>query len=159
MNIKEFAESVPLRRIRRPVHIEFVNGITEQVEGYVEYGMRATVLEVVPESGEDGVYIIKLSFKLFDDYNKAFEASNYYDNKHVPCLTARQAGLYKEEIFLYVMEYDDISKYFRVLDSEYTKLMDQYIAEKSDLSYTMWLEKKVTQLILVRLGDNYSIDQ
>lgn len=85
----------------------------EDLECYPEDGMCARVMRVTPDS--DGVIKLDLDYSEFDEVNKAFESSNYYDDLGVACLNARQAGLYKAEDHIYIMEDDPIGKYFEVV--------------------------------------------
>ena len=82
-----------------PFSVTYTKGIEEQ-EGYGEPNMRATVTAV--ESVDSyGTIKVRVSYKDFEQYNRAFESSNYYDKQGRACLNARQAGFYKEEENIY----------------------------------------------------------
>ena len=85
------------KRVRRgdTVIVEFTKEI-ENYETCIDEGMRAIVVKV---DNTDGYECSKIHFDLkpFDEYNSGFAQSNYYDNKGIPCLSAKEAGQYPED--------------------------------------------------------------
>lgn len=55
--------------------------------------------DIVPENMCHQFFINQTPF---EEENKKFETHNYYDTSGVPCLTAREAGLYKAEDQIYL---------------------------------------------------------
>ena len=64
----------------------------EDFEVYPENGMKARI-EACRRTG-DGCVMMVFDYTEFDRHNAALESANYYDKMGVPCLTARQAGMY-----------------------------------------------------------------
>lgn len=128
----------------------------EDLESYFEAGMKAKITGisiVKPEENEsDLVYKVNLDYSQFDDYNKSFETSNYYNKTGVPCLTAREAGLYNVQDTLYLGSDNILSwnNYFEVgHDSVSNRMFDRYSRRTSDteLSYLKWLETQLSKYI------------
>lgn len=121
--------------------VEFRKGI-EDIESYAESGMRARVVGTTEILGKD----IKLSFDFseFDDFNKAFEQSNYYDKKGKPTLTAREAGFYKGVETYFFEAQDETDMYFEVVESWGLQLYERYKASGEACSYVQWLEARIT---------------
>ncbi|PTH79108.1 hypothetical protein [Aeromonas veronii] len=126
--------------------VEFNAGIEDQ-EGYAENGMRATIMSV-KKGGDDGdLCVIEFDFTQFDEYNKQFESSNYYDKKgnNKACLTAREAGYYKlhEKYYLYAgTNWDgDTDEVFSFLcDMNDIALLKEEFEKSGEASYMGWLE-------------------
>jgi hypothetical protein len=100
----------------------FQKGI-EEFEVYAEPGMKARIINVraydlSDENPKDHVYVIQFDFGEFEDFNAQYEQYNYYDNRGVPCLNARQAGFYEkvDEVYFSSPLYEDWSKYFEIAD-------------------------------------------
>jgi hypothetical protein len=117
----------------------------EEGEGYAEAGMRARVLSVTER--EEDLWVMKVDFAPFEDFNRQFESSNFYDMTGAACLSARDKGLYtgEDEIFL-----PDPSgwmpTYFSLLESspEREALLAEYETREDPLkSYAAWLEDKI----------------
>lgn len=126
-----------------PVNVEFVKGAADYVEAYPEGGMRATILDIHVD--EPDVLFLRVSYAAFDEYNKAYESSNFYDKDGQPTLTAREANCYTLNENLYVMGADRINRLFTLMGVTVSKLHEQYKAECGDkgITYVQWLEAKV----------------
>ncbi len=75
------------------------NDIAEDYEDYPEAGMKARIKQVSFDRNHDVAdrcHRITFDYGEFDAYNKVRETSNYYDLEGRACLTAREAGFYKE---------------------------------------------------------------
>lgn len=122
------------------------------MEAYPETGMRARFLGVSWDGhGDDeteAVFKVQLSFEGFEDHNRPFEQANYYDNNHVPRLTAREAGQYKMVDFFYVspdvMTEDPTFDYFHLTDS--SGLLMSEFSNSGEANYVKWLEQQVLKL-------------
>jgi PTH2 family peptidyl-tRNA hydrolase len=123
----------------RPV-IRFTQG-AEDFEGYAELHMRARVVSI--EERSDSVCILTVDFGEFDEHNRQFESSNYFDKSGNACLTAREAGDYKPVDTLYLPLDGDIYG-FEVEDGLGVALYARYLAAKSSLSYVQWLEAELS---------------
>lgn len=126
--------------------VEFKSGV-EDLEGYAEKGMRATIMSIKKSGSDDDVCVIEFDFTQFDEYNKQFESSNYYDKKNndKACLNAREAGCYKlhEKYYLYAgMNWDgDTDEVFSFLcDMNDISLLKETFEKSGESSYVGWLE-------------------
>lgn len=125
--------------------IEFLKEINDY-DWYGENGMRATVrsVEWQDESNvNDPVFKLHVSFAKFDDYNKAFESSNYW-NTGEALVTAREAGCYKVEDHLYVG--NNWAKCLKIVGAPQAKLFVMFQVDKTsqpDITYMAWLETLV----------------
>lgn len=122
-----------------PVVIEFKQD-AEDLEGYVDCGMRAHLIGVTLQA--DDTAVIKVSYKAFDDFNKAFEKATYYDKNQQPVLTAREAGYYELEEEYYVSSKDDMSSILDVLSASSAGFMAEFIAS-GEQNYVTWLEDQL----------------
>ncbi len=128
----------------------------EDLESYCEAGMKAKVisisLERKEEKEQDLVYLVKLDYTDFDDYNRKFETANYYDKSGSPILTAREAGFYKPLDTLYLGS-DLIwpwNNYFEVEhDSTANRMYERYSHANTDknVTYLSWLETQLSKYI------------
>ena len=96
--------------------MEFIKNSTgkgisvDDLESYIEIGMRAEITGG-RENGND-VLMFNLDYSKFSKFNESFEIANYYDANGVPCLTARQAGHYKDQDTLHLMATDRLESIF-----------------------------------------------
>lgn len=121
--------------------IEFKPAILEYVEEF-DPSMRATVTSIVHD-GDDG-YKICFTFAKFEDYNRSFEVAAFFDAEGKPTLTAREAGSYNVEDYLYIEA--NWRDYIIVLDAGSAKLLALFMTDKEaqpDITYTAWLEAMV----------------
>ena len=128
----------------------------EDLESYCEAGMKAKVTNISllrhEEIEHDMVYLVKLDYTNFDDYNRKFETANYYNKSGSPCLTAREAGLYKQVDTLYLGS-DLIwpwNNYFEVEhDSISDRMYTRYVNSNTDktITYLKWLEIQLSKYI------------
>ena len=131
----------------KTVDIEFKKGI-EDIEGYTEPGMRATILAVV-DSDED-VVKMRISYQKYDEYNKVFESRNYWgrlSNDQDPSssnYTARETGWYEVEDVMYLMADDEVEKYMTIIEP--TEMFETWNASLKEVSYVTWLENRVRLL-------------
>lgn len=121
------------------VAVEFGKEVYE-LEAYVEPKMRAHVIGVTIQP--DDVAIIKLDYTAFEDFNKAFEESNYYDKLGNPTLTAREAGKYDVLDDIYVSAIADLEGTLTLIDSSRVELLAEFQAS-GEKSYLQWLESIV----------------
>ncbi len=124
--------------------IEFLPAINTY-DGYLEVGMRATVVEISKHDvtdPEDPVFTLKLDLGPHDDRNVVFELDrSFYDKNGTPCLSAREAGMYKLADNMYVG--NNVFELFKLVDDSDTLLMEMYQSHVSggkDISYVEWLE-------------------
>jgi hypothetical protein len=138
----------------------FNKGI-EDLEAYPETGMRATVIGFSVE--RDDVGKVRVSYKKFDEYNKQFESSNYYDAQGKPVLTARESGNYNEGETLYTDVNPARAKKipFKLLAPELDNIMEEWRTEQKGKSvgvpYAAWVTQKLVEArlenVLVQLDD------
>lgn len=122
----------------RPV-VTFRKG-AEEGEGYLEAGMRGRITG--SRTSGDGVFSLTVDLNGFEDFNAAFESANYYDNKGVARLTAREAGHYPKDgiDLLYVSE--DVDFFLEILSDNQAELYQRYLrARKPNEAYVEWLER------------------
>ena len=137
---------IQLIAVRGSIDVEFTKGV-EDMEGYPELGMRATILNAVDQ--HDDVMKIRVSYEKYDEFNKQFEGHNYWGverNGQDPAsatYTARETGWYKVEEDLYVMADDDVSRTMTLLSN--SNLYDTWNNGNKELSYVLWLEALVTE--------------
>lgn len=125
---------------RGPVHVEFINDVSV-LESYPEKGMRGTIIDIV--ENETDVLRMVVDYSDFDEYNKAFESHDYFNDAGKPCLTAREAGYYHVEETIYVMAGDNISNYIAIIGDERTNLYTRYLETGTEQPYVQWLEELV----------------
>lgn len=116
----------------------------EHLENYMEPGMRARIVGSVLL--HDDVVKLKLDFTEFDEYNKQFETSNYYDKDGAAVLTAREAGHYSLTMDCYVMSSDDMEEYLSVTEAKSLALLNYYKTSGFEGTYVDWLESQVIDL-------------
>lgn len=126
----------------KDVAIEFKKAALDW-EQYPETAMRAHMTNGRITDADDEVGCINFDYSKFDEFNKKFESTNYFDKNQVPCLTAREAGLYKLVDPIYVMLTDDPNTYLQAV--AVSDLYKQYLNEKSEgQTYVDWLERELT---------------
>ena len=137
--------------------IEFKKDVDAWAQ-YPEANMRAQITNGRLDYNEDEVGRITFDYTKFDDFNKQFESSDYYDKNQVhknqvPCLTARQAGLYNPVDTIYILLTDDPNKFMNVVSvSQY---YEQYLANRTDKqSYVNFLETRLSALELEMIRIN-----
>jgi hypothetical protein len=121
--------------------IELGAGVLD-LEGYAEPKMRAHLIAV--DFRGDDIAVLKVDYTDFEDFNKAFEQANYYDEEGNPTLTAREAGHYQPQEDLYVMASDDLEpKILVILPSASLVCIDEF-KSSGHASYVRWLEEQLT---------------
>lgn len=133
--------------------VQFTSSI-EDMEAYPENGMRARIVSITTRYTNvadinDHLYIIKFDYSEFDEFNKRFESSNYYDKNGNAILTARQANMYTvtEEIYFGSPKLYPFEQYFKVIDQARNTLIDQFkVSGATD--YVQWLEDQLTQKVI-----------
>lgn len=116
----------------------------EDLEAYPDKGMRLTITG--GRHDHDGVIILNVSYEKYESYNEAFEKRNYYDKNHVACLNAREAGWYKVEDKLFVMDSDGPNTYFVELNDGANHWVREYLAYRQpNETYVAFLERLLDQ--------------
>ena len=111
-------------------------------ECFCEPGMRAQITSCVFDS-LDMIKIV-VDYTQFEEFNKQFETSNYYDEHGVACLTAREADQYENtETIYFMIDHDDLDSVLEVEQSAMMKLYEKYVSEKSNKTYIQWLEAQL----------------
>lgn len=141
-----------LKQTGRAVTVEFVKPAegrartylsVDDLEGYAEAGMRATLRPDHLQASED-MAVFQVDYAPFDEYNQAFESANYYDKQQKPCLTARQAGFYKPQETLYLTASQPIGTILNVIEDGPTlALYEAWKAQNGGDTYVAFLEKRV----------------
>jgi hypothetical protein len=124
--------------------IEF-NADIEEMEGYPEKGMRATIRSIRKGGDNGDTCVIEFDYSLFDEYNKQFETHNYYGKDRVASLSAREAGYYKPQEKMYFYQGDvwtgKSDEYFSFLcDMNDLALLKEKFEKSGESSYMGWLE-------------------
>lgn len=115
----------------------------EDLESYPEAGMRLTVTGA--HEDRDGVINLEVSYAKYEEVNQTFESHNYYDKNSVACLNARQAGHYKVNDTLYVMNTDNPNDYFIPLEDSANRWIRAYLRNRhTDETYVAYLERTLT---------------
>jgi hypothetical protein len=128
--------------LKNGVHplITFNKG-AEDLECYPEANMRARIIGAVVE--HDDVMKLTVSYAEFDEFNKSFESSNYYNKNGNAVWTAREADLYTITEVLYVMADADVGTAFTINDGNIDGLYNEYKETGSTDDYVTWLENQV----------------
>ena len=122
-------------------------------EHYVESGMRAKLVKVVNHDPKETdphyqVWELHVDFEPFDEYNKAFESTNYYDDKGHACLTAREANLYKPQDVIYIGP-GQFGTMFSPVDKDlvnsHEKVQAEFRREGTQEPYIAWLERRLAE--------------
>jgi hypothetical protein len=121
----------------------------EDIEAYPESGMRARILYIHEqftdnEDPREHLYRIVFDYSEFDDFNRQFESSNYYDKDGVARLNAREAKQYQMQETIYfgsptLFPFED---YFVFLN-EHQKNLLALFKESGHDNYVEWLENQV----------------
>lgn len=80
------------------VKVQFKKGIFE--DDFPERGMKAW-LTTIEKSIHDECYKLYFDFTEFEAENEKYFSADYYDFNSVPCLTAKEAGLYFPKYSVY----------------------------------------------------------
>jgi hypothetical protein len=128
--------------------VEFTEAALD-LEDYAEAGIRAVITKISINhdlgNHQDTVLIVEVDHTDFDDYNKAFEGSNYFNDKGVPCLTAREADLYKAKTRYYISPINlpgGHEAMIKLVNSSASELHDEFVTS-GQTNYVAWLEEKV----------------
>ena len=157
MNLVEFAEM-----IEDGVHpvIEVLDTIDDC---YADKGMRARIIGVEDDSWrwekEDRFEVIKgfkLDYSEFDEYNKQFEAANWYNSKTgLYDQTARESGHYNVNEVIFISAHRELTKpngelkedrldaTFKIVEDTKLKLYDAYkqaLKQVPNQTYVEFLE-------------------
>lgn len=108
---------------------------------YVEAGMRGRLTGCQEKYKGTLAFLVDLSE--FEAHNKALETADYRDKNGVHCLTAREAGLYRQVIEVYV-DAGDIKAFD--IEGESLELLQEYMSGGSADPYTLWLERQLLAL-------------
>ena len=112
----------------------------ENLESYPEAGMKARVLEVIPD--DDDIYRVKVDFEPFAEHNKAFESANYFDKNGKPTLTAHQAGYYKPVDVFYLTP-NEGPEYLTIDDAKGVELFERFSKSGYPGTHIQWLEEQL----------------
>jgi len=120
--------------------IRFTKDIAEH-EAYAEPGMCARIVGLVMGTGMGTR--IDVDFSEYEKHNEGFETTNYFDKDMRPVLTARQAGLYKQQDRYWGGEaLSDTFPAVLLAQGFHTEYKDS----GSPKTYAEWLEDQVTAL-------------
>jgi hypothetical protein len=138
----KFKDLLALAKAGAAVSVECKAGVARWDGCYPEKGMR---LEVTGgRIDEPDCARLAVDYARFDEFNKAFESSDYRDSSGEGTLTARQAGWYKVQEHIYVDPEEDIDSYFAILADERKSLVEAYAALPEPKStYVAWLEQQL----------------
>ena len=112
----------------------------EYCENYAEEGMMARIVGFRIEDGD--CILLKFDFTEFDNFNRSFESSNYYDQQGHATLTARLAGYYKpiDEYFFG----EDVLNIVKPVEDARINLLKRWTEEtEGKITYVAWLENQV----------------
>lgn len=149
MKTKELVELV--KEGARPIiKINDANGVLEGPD----HGMYGRIVGVGDEDiWERGISTMPfiVDFLEFTEQNKSFAVHNWYDKNGHPTLTWMEMDRYEKDAKNHVIyemytdnsEYSDVSHLEIVSDN---KWMNEYLDSKSEMSYVVWLENKLTEI-------------
>lgn len=119
-------------------------------EGYLEAGMRGRLVAISDE--HDDMFQLHVDLAEFDDFNRQFESANFYDKNGRACLTAREAGVYKEPKEWFFVGNDDEIDFCEVEEAPRCALYAEYQKTASSLSYVQWLEDRLLAISEASVG-------
>lgn len=125
-----------------PLVVEFKKAI-EDLEGYAEKGMRATITGFDQMDKETLRFYV--DYSAFEEFNLAFETPNYYGKTNEPTLTAREAGQYNPTDHFYVERSDAADMFFTPVNPT-NDLMGEWKNAGMATSYVQFLEARVAEL-------------
>lgn len=139
---------------------ELIKNIDEYKDAVIEFKKEAAEWELYPEANmraymthgridgpADDVGCINFDYTKFDEFNRKYESSNYYDESDNPRLTAREAGYYNPVESIYVMLNDNPNRFMRLVAT--SKYYEQYLANRiENQSYVEYLEKRLEVALL-----------
>jgi hypothetical protein len=121
--------------------IEFTEGVND-LEVDPDVRMRCKVLRI--DDFHDSGLRLMCDFTEFDQYNRAFAKSNYFDKQGNPTQTWMQQEKYTRETLqaytLYAGPDDDICV---IVDDKYARFWKLYQKENTKESYVSWLERNL----------------
>jgi hypothetical protein len=128
----------------RGVDVQFTK-LIENLEGYLDAGMRARILDVKLDAAGDCVQIL-FDVDIWTDHNMPLEAHNYYDKQGNAVLTCREAGLYRKQEWYYFELKDNPVDYFNLLlvkpEQKYTVIYH----ESEDAQFTRMIRIETANL-------------
>lgn len=120
----------------------------EACENYLEAGMRARIVNVREQ--QDDVFVVTFDQGEFEKVNKPFESSNYFDEKGVARLNAREAGQYKPVDDYFLPGPSGWDAYFEVEapTPAAAKIAAAFAGrEDKDRGYVSWLEDELARAV------------
>lgn len=129
---------------QKPMTIEFKKEISN-MECYAEKGIRANISKITLSHDCVCVYF---DYSDFDNYNKQFETSGYYDTQRNPVLTAREAGFYHEKESIYFDQDSKPNDFFVEVGDSNNSLYAAFSEKKlSGETYMAFLERMAKQAL------------
>ena len=122
----------------KPV-VQFKKKIEDQ-ESCLDPNMKGRVVGYNDESEEGYTCLVfEIDLSEFEEYNEQFQVRNYYDKNGIPCLTAKEAGFYRNMETFYLSGDESDTDYVEI--SEKSRLYDQYLTEREPgQTYISYLE-------------------
>lgn len=120
----------------------------EECENYLEPGMRARIKDI--RNSNDGVWVFTFDCSGFEAVNAPFETSNWYDDKGVARLTAREAGKYEPVDRYFLPGPEGWSQYFEVEaeDPVLARVLAAFEARpEQGQGYVAWLEAELVRAV------------
>lgn len=92
------------------LYVKFTRNV-EVHEGVIDDGMIARLHKMIIE--DEGIYRITFDLNEYEAHNDRVSKDNFYDDKGVPCLTAKEAGEWPENgrEWLYFTEDSEIYEF------------------------------------------------
>lgn len=130
---------------RGPVVVKFGN-VNEHFDSILEEGMMG---EIISMSNPDDYNVceVRIDLSKYEERNKEFMTSSWYNDDGVACLNSYEADMYPADNIekLFLDEGDEIQYFTFTSDNP---LFARYLQEKKedtyDGSYVEWLEKQLT---------------
>lgn len=120
--------------------VTFLSPVLDK-EAYLEPGMRGRLAGISDLNGE--IFKLQVDLSEFDEFNKQFESSNYFDKNGHACLTARQVGYYKSPKEQIYIGYDEEIDFIEIDGADRVSLHEEYVKSGSGLHYVQWLEDRI----------------
>lgn len=99
--------------------VVFLKSIFE--DDFPEKGMKAWLTDIVKDENSE-CFKLYFDFTEFEKENEKYFKADYYDDNNVPCLTAKEAGLYNPKYSVY---FGDIDMTMEEIEEELKKYLKE----------------------------------
>lgn len=126
-----------------PIDVTFTKNV-EDLEGFPQENMRARITSARRDM--DDVIALEFDYGPYEDYNRPFESSKYYDKRGQAVLTAREAGKYQVKVTHYFDPDSPFGFYFVKVHGNQLRNLELYNEERRPhQTYVDWLEERLAR--------------